>query len=546
MTSLLPTDKLSFKRLESAIKRISVSGILLVGVDTLNLSNEFENYLKETHSLKLLDIESEILSTIAYDDSIDKKDFFLVNIFNKENQKEMIKHLQFQRDFIPEKNIKIVVILSNEMLEYLKTNAGDLFSTVKFSYSFVDHSFNFVLEEKDDKLQKAIKEYEDYLKLEVQHDDIIFNLLVKIATEAYKISDFKISLDFYKKALLYTNGKKLLKSEILNHIGLIYYYQSYSQIALKYYKKALKIQRQIKYSIGIANSFRLIGDVYINLNNCKIALKYYNDALILYQKYKDNYGIQSSLNCIGNLYKKLSEYKKALKYYKQALEVKIESGNKIDISLILNNIGSAHQELGELDTALYYYKDSLKIKEKIGNKSGIANSLNNIGTIYQMLGQFEIALDYYSNSLEIKERMGDKAGITRTLYNLESIYSELGDFKSAKENKNYFLKVEKEIGNNFTVANESQNFYSTYQGLKKCSDFETALKYLNDSLKIAKENKYITIEAEVLSDIANLYKEQKNLKEAKKNYLLSRQLYEAMGLTKKVEEINKELDSLSI
>ena len=515
MTSLLPTDKLSLKRLESAIKRISVSGILLVGVDTLNLSNEFENYLKDTHSLKLLDIEIEILSTIAYDDTIDKKEFFLVNIFNKQNQQDMINHLQFQRDFIPEKNIKIVVILSNEMLEYLKTNAGDLFSTVKFSYSFTDHSFNFKLEKKDDKLNKAIKEYENYLKLDIQHNDILFKLTWNIAVYSEEISDFILSLKYYKIALKYVNSK-IYKANTLCEIGNLYFNLSNNYLALKYQNKSLKIQKQIKNKIGIANSYTNIGNIYYSLGKINVSMNYNKDALKLFREMKSQQGVASSLSNIGSLYQDLGKLEMALKYHNDSLKIYKDIGYKAGIASLLNNIGTLYQNLGKLEIALKYHNDSLEIKKEIGNKLGIANSLNNIGSIYQLLGKFELALKYFNDSLKIKETIGDKSGVLDILDNIDAIDTELNEVENKDEDSNKF------------------------------KDFEPELRYKNDLLKMAKENKYVPVEAKVLKDIANLHKVQSNIKEAKKNYLLSRQLYEAMGLTKKVEEINKELDSLSI
>ena len=177
MQSLLPQDRIALKRLESDIKRVSgANGILLVGVDTQTLADEFQEYLIANYSLKLVSFEDEILRELADNDSYDKNDFFLANIYNHNNSKAVVAGLQFQRDFIYLKNIKIVVILSNELLEYLKVEAGDLFSTVKFSYSFSDHSFNYTPEIKDDKLQKAIAEYEKYLLSDIKHNNILFDL----------------------------------------------------------------------------------------------------------------------------------------------------------------------------------------------------------------------------------------------------------------------------------------------------------------------------------------------------------------------------------
>lgn len=61
-------------------------------------------------------------------------------------------------------------------------------------------------------------------------------------------------------------------------------------------------------------------------------------------------------------------------------------------------------------------------------------------------------------------------------------------------------------------------------------------------MQIAKKNSYINIQAILLRDIAEVYKIQNDINEAKKYYLLSKQLYEAMDCIEEVNEINKKLE----
>ena len=61
-------------------------------------------------------------------------------------------------------------------------------------------------------------------------------------------------------------------------------------------------------------------------------------------------------------------------------------------------------------------------------------------------------------------------------------------------------------------------------------------------MQIAKKNSYINIQAILLRDIAEVYKIQNDVNEAKKYYLLSKQLYEAMDCIEEVNEINKKLE----
>lgn len=381
MKSLLPTGKLALKRVESSIKRIySSNGIILLGVDSKNLADEFVEYFTQKYNLKTFNYEEELLSKLAYDENYDKNDFFLANIFENKNQKNIIDHLQFQRDFIPQSNIKIVVILSNESLEYLKIEAGDLFSTVKFSHSFVDYSVHNDFEEKHDKLDIAIQNYEKYLLEDVQHDNILFDLTFTIGMEAYNISNYELSLQYLKKALF--------------------------------------------------------------------------DAYTINQK-------MAVYSALGGIYNNIAEYSKSINYSNKILKIAKKHKIKKTQSTALNNLANSYNYLNKFDVAIKYYNDSLKINQDIGDKSGIATSLENIGKIY-----------------------------------------------------------------------------------KKLKKYNSCFEYFNKALKISKNHKLIHIEAVILKDMAEVYREQNNLQDAKTNFILSRRLYEAMNLDAKVKEINKEIENL--
>ena len=223
MTSLLPADRIALKRLNASIKRVSTStGILLIGVDTPKLADEFSQYLIEKSNLLTFDFDMEILSTLAYTDHHNKNDFFIANIYDNKNNKIIINHLQFQRDFIPAKHIKLILILSNDSLEYLKTEAGDLYSTVKFSHSFIDHSFKNNFKTNDEKLKKTIDEYDKYLKNDIRYNNIIFEMTSDIANEANSISSFKLALEYLTKSLDHTDNAKEKVAQVHSNMGTVY------------------------------------------------------------------------------------------------------------------------------------------------------------------------------------------------------------------------------------------------------------------------------------------------------------------------------------
>ena len=619
MKSLLPVDKVALKRLELSIKRVSNSaGIILVGVDTKKLSDEFSEYLTLNDKLITFDFAKEILSKLAYEESFDKENVFLANIYENEHKKEIINHLQFQRDFIPEKNIKIVIILSNESLEYLKTEAGDLYSTAKFSHSFIDHSFENTFIQNDEKLDKALQEYENYLQSKVQHNNILYELSAKVAQEAYRSGKLELSLEYLNKSLLYTNSQKEKLAYIYSNISTINHSMANYQQSIKYQRKALKIGEKLKDNQIIADSIERLAEVYFSLSSYKVSLNYLNDALKLNKKLNNKINISRVFQMFGSVYSKLGDYNKSLSYYNDALAINRESGDKLGESASLGNIGTIYHDMSEIDKALEYYKKALYIYEQINNKAGISRVLGNIGIIYLNLGKLETALEYQIETLKIAKEVGDKSHIANALVNISEIYIELEEFELALEYAqqsfeiakdidakkeiatalNFIgtiylsqndtelslkyqqdaLKIQKQIKNRLGIANSLTAISNVYADQQK---YDLAIKYQEDSLKIsqeldnkrgvvvslnelaviykeldeypraielakealniAKEKKLIMLEANVLLTLAQIYEKQSDRKEAKKNYLLARHLYEAMKLENRVISINKKL-----
>ena len=242
MDELLAQDKLQLKRLDSSIKRLSESGIILIGVDTQKLSDSFTDYLLSEHKLLKLNPTNELLKTIAFDKTIDKTKILLTDIFNHQEQEEIVEHLQFQRDYIYENNIKIVLILSNEMFNLLQAK-GDLFSTAKYAHTFFDHSVDNNFEEKNEKLTKAIENYKNYLKEDIKYNSTLAILCVTILHEAYQISDYPTAIEYANLTLNYSQDINL-KAEVYSELGNIYNELSEYDKSIKYSNKLLKIAKK--------------------------------------------------------------------------------------------------------------------------------------------------------------------------------------------------------------------------------------------------------------------------------------------------------------
>jgi tetratricopeptide (TPR) repeat protein len=513
---ILPKDKLQLKRIHAIIKRTSESGILFIGTDTARLALAFQAYLTTDNTI-LFDIKAskkqqrpnEILRPIVFNkfDAFKKEYFYIVNIFQEnllddETQHDIVHHMQFNRDIIYRYGLKLIVILPIDTLEYLKIYGSDLHSTAKFSYNFIDHAIpNMPSVIKDEKLKKRISEYEAYLKNDVQHDTILYDLSFAVGQEAYDISDFSTALEYWQKALTFADSQSK-QANTLGNIGLVYH----------------------------------------NLGQLNKALEYHQQSLVI----KNELGSQSAeaitLGNIGSVYYSLGQWDKALEYHQQSLMIEKELGSRSGEADTLGNIGLVYYSLGQLDKALEYHQQSLSIRKKLGSRSGEANSLGNIGLVYYSLGQLDKALEYLQQSLSIKKELGSRSSEADTLGNIGMVYHRLDKLDKALEYHQQSLAIEKELGRRSGEANSMDNIGLVYNDL---GQLDKALEYHQEALKIAHQSGYIHFEAQIHKNLAVTYQKQHDLQNAKIHYNKAQHIYEAMNLEKKAEEIGQSLSNLN-
>ena len=159
MTSIIPIDKLKLDKLNRIISH-KKSYISLVAVDSDNLAKEFVEYFKSQSQAIELKNNKRILYDLSYDKSYLSQNLYVANIYNLDNEKDIIDGLQFDRDFVAENKIKIIIILSRPMIIKLQ-EYGDLHSVVKFSYFFKDHSVRKANQGfSSGRLKRLIKQYE--------------------------------------------------------------------------------------------------------------------------------------------------------------------------------------------------------------------------------------------------------------------------------------------------------------------------------------------------------------------------------------------------
>ena len=294
-------------------------------------------------------------------------------------------------------------------------------------------------------------------------------------------------------------------------------------------------------SSTISNIYNELGEAYYSLGGYDKAINYLQQSLEISRELGDRHGEGKSLNSLGNAYHSLGEYQRAIDYYQQSLAISRELGDRNGEAKSLNNLGSAYRYLGEYQRAIEYYQQSLAISQEIGDRHGEGASLNNLGSAYLSLGEYQRAIDFHQQTLAIQRQIGDRYGEGLSLNNLGNAYHSLGEYQRAIDYYQQSLEISRELGDRYGEAASLNNLGSAYYCLR---EYQRAIDFYQQSLEIAREIGDRHGEANTWFNLGNTYKNLQQKLEAITAYENARNLYQAMGLDKKVENCIEEIQSL--
>jgi adenylate cyclase len=230
------------------------------------------------------------------------------------------------------------------------------------------------------------------------------------------------------------------------------------------------------------------------------AKNYGTQALNLAQTINFQPGRALALKFIGSAYYFLGNTPATLEYYGQALNVFDSIGDLESKSIILNNFGTVYYMNGTDDKALNSYFKSLEIAEKIGDKAGIATAFSNIANVYHNKRATEDkALDFFLKALKISEDIGDKNIIGAVSVNLGEIYSDAKKYDSALF---FYNKSMNAYANTINIPVPLRGIGLVYT---KQGDYANALKYNQQSYRMAKELDSKLAMTQSLAALGNVY-----------------------------------------
>lgn len=271
--------------------------------------------------------------------------------------------------------------------------------------------------------------------------------------------------------------------DIFQGIGEVYWSEGSWEVALQYFKAALKFiqdlrPREIKEldkNHCLINILGRIGDVHFGKEEDEEALKYFEKALAEARQLSDFLGIINNLFRIGDVYCRQKKDELAFQAFQKALKLAQNKRYSIGVIKSLSGIGDVYLGGGKNEKSLKYFEEALAEAQKLSAPVYIISNLTHIGDLYLKQEENQKALDMYSKALDIlrntdPSQMIDMSARLHHFLTLSSIYQKamrsvialaksLETYNSTDTSANYLTAI--------TLLEESRSMMGSFE-LRKC------------------------------------------------------------------------------
>jgi tetratricopeptide (TPR) repeat protein/DNA-binding CsgD family transcriptional regulator len=300
------------------------------------------------------------------------------------------------------------------------------------------------------------------------------------------------------------SNKKCETIDNLNKLGLKYI-DIDQEVALLYVKQVFELAKEVSYTKGLADSYKLWGHILYFKDEYYLAIEKYQAALELYTKEENDFeisevyfymsqannlaanfeeaislcqqslnikeslndqkGISNCLNYLGTIHLGRKDEQLALQYYSKALSIKKELNDPTGMATVIDNMGMAYFNMGDKKKAMIYFLESLKLREELGDIRRIASSKQRIGMLYQDQGNFDSALEMFVSSLKIYEKLEEKLGIALCHLSIARLYNDMGNYSQALSETQKTIGLTKILNNKTILADIYQLLSNVFGNL---------------------------------------------------------------------------------
>jgi DNA-binding SARP family transcriptional activator/tetratricopeptide (TPR) repeat protein len=190
-----------------------------------------------------------------------------------------------------------------------------------------------------------------------------------------------------------------------------------------------------------------------------------------------------------------------------------EQGDDTAVAMMANYLASAYSRVARYDLACHLVEESIALRRRHGDHRGEAVSIGNLSVLYEAMGRLEESAELSLRAIKLRLRLGDSDGLALRLNSLGVVYNLLGRYDDALRNQRRRLLIATEENDLVGIANSFLHIAISKRRLGR-ADLAHVHHMLRVTLRLQREAGYSIGEAETLSELAGLHREDGRFAEA--------------------------------
>jgi len=339
------------------------------------------------------------------------------------------------------------------------------------------------------------------------------------------------------------------KAEALSGLGK-YYLQINPDSAAFFASSGLKLSMNIGYIPGVFSNSCILGKVRLRHDSITEAIIIFENARKLLEKLEDKRDALCVLLLLGYAHDVQREFYLAHDALYTGLEIAETTKDNEALWSYYNNLGVHHMEFGDHKNSLDFLHKGLAVfatLDESQKKFSLASTYVNLAVTFINLHQPDSAKKYLQLSLDVPDLKGNYYGIHNIYGNLGKVALMEGKPDSALA---YFLTAASALDSlkiNFSgtlaplLANQYRSFGMAYY---EKQEPEKAEKYFLDALAYSKIASDISVKADVLQRLSEIYTLNGDLNKAlsyQKEYISTRDKLDARKTDEKITRLTLQL-----
>jgi tetratricopeptide (TPR) repeat protein len=308
--------------------------------------------------------------------------------------------------------------------------------------------------------------------------------------------------------------------------GRIHFVYKEFKEALSSYEKSLEAAKKSGVIRSIGDAYDAVADTYERMNQYDDVIRVCNEAITWAQQSsskKDEADYQENK---GRAYYNKGDYSAAQKHFELAYDIRVLLKDDTGAAGLLMNLGVMTYRAGKIEESLKYYEKSYRTFARMEDTVNMAHALVNKAISLQDLGKTNEAMSIFQRSGELYLAAKDKKNYCYTLLNIAEIYIDRADYSKAQLSvmdamKTYeYEKDKKGLSICYGYLGQIQRF---------AGDTAAAMGYYKSGLNITREIKARSSEANMNTNIGNMYSDFKEYVLAEKYYRESYRIRKESG-----------------